>query len=89
MAKQSKGWEQYKPHFPSKECPKCSKRIHARSMSHDCGWRALSDYIAKPKPKRKKIERAVVVIKDICAVKGLVDRLGADNVQKLAAMFAE
>ncbi len=32
-----------KPAFPTKPCPKCGKPIHARKMSHDCGWVASAN----------------------------------------------
>jgi len=40
------------PTFPTKPCPKCSKPIHSRKMSHDeCGW------VAETMPTAAKVTK--------------------------------
>ena len=91
-----------KPKFPSKPCPKCGDLIHARSKQHEaCGW-VMPENGAKPSaaPRaggkaKKRAARATaskdggVSLDDIRAVKAVVDRLGADKVQELAAVLTK
>jgi hypothetical protein len=78
-----------KPAYPTKTCPRCSKLIHAAKQSHDCGWSMNSQATAVVKKPGRPTGAGVggVTMKDIEAVKALVDRMGAVKVQELARVL--
>ena len=89
-----------KPKFPNRPCPQCSQPIHIKSKKHpECGWGmghlASTALVAvkRGRPAKKKpVAKATaggVTLDDIAAVKALVQRMGADKVQQLAAVLAK
>src|SRR5579862_7478873 len=82
-----------KPAYPTKTCPKCNRLIHAAVKSHTCGWtmngKTESTAVVKKRGRPKGGSASGVTIHDIEAVKELVDRIGAEKVQELAAVLAK
>jgi len=96
--------DEQKPKFPNRPCPKCGKPIHIKSRKHpECGWGVEETTSAAPAPAPAAAKRGRpakkqpaggaasggITLEDISAVKALVQRMGAEKVQQLAAVLAK